>query len=94
MRSENEENSIDKKESEDLTDMRPLEGDEEEVKEGKGLKILTPNKLLTRLPILLAQINAGNNSNKSKNEIRQILYLFYQHNKSTKNFYNNLIKSI
>ena len=94
MRSENEENSIDKEESEDLTDMRPLEGDEEEVKEGKGLKILTPNKLLTRLPILLAQINAGNNSNKSKNEIRQILYLFYQHNKSTKNFYNNLIKSI
>ena len=48
------------------------EGDEEEVKEGKGLKILIPNKLLTRLPILLAQIKAGNNSCKLKNKIRQI----------------------
>ena len=42
--------------------MSLLEGDGEEVKEGTGLKILTPNKLLTRLPILLAQIKAGNNS--------------------------------
>ena len=56
--------------------MSPLEGDEE-VKEGKGLKFLTPNKLLTRLPILLAQIKVGNNSYKLKNEIRQILYLLY-----------------
>ena len=64
---------IDKKESVDLSDMSPLEGDEEEEKEGKGLKILIPNKLLTRLPILLAQTKAGNNSCKFKNEIRQIL---------------------
>ena len=42
---------------------------------GKGLKILTPNKLLARLPILLAQIKARNNLNKLNNEIRQILYL-------------------
>ena len=41
-------------------------GDEEEVKEGKGLKILIPNKLLTRLPVLLEQTNAGNNSYKLK----------------------------
>ena len=53
--------------------MPPLEGDEEEVKEEKQLKILTPNKLLTRPPILLAKIKAGNNLNKLKNEIRQIL---------------------
>ena len=46
--------SIDKEESADLNDMPPLEGDEEEVK--KGLKSLTPNKLLTRLTILLAKI--------------------------------------
>ena len=46
-----------------------LEGDEEEVKEGKRLKILTPNKLLTRLPLLLAQIKVGNNSDKLKNKI-------------------------
>ena len=50
--------------------MPPLEGDKEEVKEEKGLKVLTPNRLLTILPILLAQIKAGNNSYKLKNEIR------------------------
>ena len=43
------------------------EGDEE-VKEGKGLKILTPNKVLIKLSIILAQIKAGNNSSKLKNE--------------------------
>ena len=59
-------------------------GDEEEVKEVKGLKILTPNKLLTRLPILLARIKAGNNSYKLKNEIKKILNLLHQHNKITK----------
>ena len=56
------------------------------------LKMLTSNKLLTRLPILSAQIKAGNNSYKLKNEIREILYLLYQHNKTTNNMYNNLIK--
>ena len=65
----------DKEESVDLSDMPPQ--GYEEVKEGKGLKILTPNKLLTRLPILLAQIKPGNNSYKLKNQIRQILYLLY-----------------
>ena len=73
----------DKEESVDLSDIEPLEYDEE-VKEGKGLKILTPNKLLTRLPILVAQIKAGNNSYKLKNEIRQTLSLLYHHNKITK----------
>ena len=53
--------SNDKEWSTDLSDMLPLE-DDKEVNEGKGLKILTPNKLLTRLPILLARIIAGNNS--------------------------------
>ena len=48
------------------------------------MKILTPNKLLTRLPILLAQIKARNNSYKLKNEITQILYYLYHHNKITK----------
>ena len=42
--------------------------------EGQGLKILTPNQMLCRLPIPLAQLNAGNNSEKLENEIRQILY--------------------
>ena len=41
---------------------------------GKGLKILTPNQMLNRLPISLAQLKAGNNAEKLKNEIRQLLY--------------------
>ena len=55
--------------------------------------MLTSNELLTRLPVLLAQINAGINSYKLK-EIRKIVYLLYQHNKITKGLYNNLIKSL
>ena len=68
--------------------------DEEEVKKKKGVKILTPNKLLTRLVILLAQIKTENNSYKLKNEIRKILYFLSQHDKITKKVYNNLIKSL
>ena len=77
-----------------ISDMPPLEGDTEEVKEEKRVRTLTPNKLLTRLQILLSQIKAGNNSYKLKNEIRQILYLLYQYNKMTKKVYNNLTKSL
>ena len=73
--------------------MPPLEEDEK-VTEGKGLKISTPNKLLTRLPILLGQIKTGNDSCKLNNEIRQILYLLYQHNKITKNVFSNFIESL
>ena len=60
---ENEE-SADKEESTNVPPMPALEGDEEEIKEGKGLKILTPNQLSTMLPILLRQIKAGKHSNK------------------------------
>ena len=48
-----------------IQDIPPLEGNEK-VKEGRGLKILTPNKLLTRFQILLAQIKAVSNSYKLK----------------------------
>ena len=65
--------------------MSTLEGNEK-VKEGKGIKIFNPNKLLTRLSILLAQIKAGNNSYKLEIEIRQTLQRLYQHNKITKKF--------
>ena len=58
--------------------------EEKEVHEGTGIKILTPNKPLTRLPVLFAQIKAGNESCKVKNEIRQIVRLLYQHSKITK----------
>ena len=61
---------------------------------GTGLKILTNKQMLNRLPILLAQIQAGNNSNKLKNEARQILYSLYRSKLLTKTVYNNLIKSI
>ena len=45
---------------------------------GQGLKILTPNQMLSRLPISLVQLKAGNNSEKRKNKIRQILYSLYR----------------
>ena len=61
---------------------------------GTGLKILTNKQMLNRLPILLAQIQAGNNSSKLKNEIRQILYSLYRSKVLTKTVYNNLIKAI
>ena len=51
---------------------------------GLGLKILTPDQMLSRLPIILAQLNAGNNSEKLKNEIRQLLYSLYRSKKLTK----------
>ena len=45
--------------------------------QGQAIKILTPNQMLYRLPIALAQLQAGNNSNKLKNEIRQLLHSLY-----------------
>ena len=54
---------------------------------GQGLKILTPNQMLSRLLISLAQLKAGNNSEKRKNEIRQLLYSLYRSKKLTKNIY-------
>ena len=61
---------------------------------GKGLKILTPKQMLQGLPIALAQVKAGNNSENSLNEIRQIVYSLYQSKQITKKVYNNLIKSL
>ena len=63
-------------------------------KEGKGLKILSKQQMLSRLPILLAQIQAGNNSKSLKNEIRQLIYALYRSKALTKTVYNNLIKAI
>ena len=62
--------------------------------QGKDLKILTPNQMLSRLPITLAQLKAGNNSEKLKNEIRQLLYSLYCPKNITKQVYNNLINYI
>ena len=52
--------------------------------EGKGLKMLTPNQILSRLPITLALLKAENNSEKLKNEIRQLLYSLYRSKNMTK----------
>ena len=62
--------------------------------QGHGLKMLTPDQMLRRLPITLAQLKAGNNSEKLKNEIRQLLYSLYRSKKLTKTIYNNLINII
>ena len=61
---------------------------------GKGLKIVTLKQILQRLPIALAQVKAGNNSESLLNEIRQIVYSLYQSKQITKKVYNNIIKSI
>ena len=64
------------------TDMPELESEESVAQrrehEGKRLKMLTPEQMLSRLPIYLAQLKAGNNSQKLKNEIRQLLYSLYR----------------
>ena len=62
--------------------------------QGLGLKILTPNQMLSRLPISLAQLEAGSNSEKLKNEIRQLLYYLYRSKNMTKKVYNNLINPL
>ena len=61
---------------------------------GQGLKILTLNQMLNRLPFSLAQLKAGNNSEKLKNEIRKLLYSLYISKKLTKQLYKNLIDII
>ena len=65
-----------------------------EEQEGEGLKILSPNQMLKRLPIALAQIKSCKNSKNLLNEIRQIAYSFYRSKEITKKVYNNIIKSI
>ena len=74
-----------------ILDAKRLAKEEEE---GTGLKILTPNQMLKRLPIALAKIKAGNNSESLLNEIRQIVYSLYRSKEITKKVYNNIINSI
>ena len=61
---------------------------------GTELKILTPKQLLQRLPIALAQVKAGNNSESLLNKTKQIVYSLYQSKEINKKVYNNIIKSI
>ena len=72
------------------TDMSDLESEEfakqtkKKQQKKQGVKILTPQQMLSRLPISLAQSKAGNNSEKLKNEIRQLFYSFYRSKKLSK----------
>ena len=89
-------NEVDKQP--DTTDMPDLEREkdaaERREKSGKGLKILTPQEMLSRLAITLAQLKAGNNAEKLKKEIRQLLYSLYRSKKLSKKIYENFIKAI
>ena len=78
----------------DIIDLYNLKSDSDTSKKGEGLKILNDKQMLNRLPILLAQIQAGNNSIKLKNEARQVLYSLCRSKVLTKTVYNKLIKSI
>ena len=82
----------------DTADMPDLKNEEsaaeEKEQKAKGLKILTPDQMLNRLPISLAQLNAGNNSEKLKNEIRKLLFSLYRSKKLTKQIYKSLIEII
>ena len=62
--------------------------------QGSSLKILTPDQMLSRLPITLAQLKAGHNSEKLKNEITELLYSFYRSKKLRKQLYKSLIDII
>ena len=93
MEKESHEESMLENEEIDTTDMRYLESEESAAQnrnqQGQGLKILTPNQMLTRLPI-----SAGNNSEKLKKEIRQLLYFLYRSKKFTKNIHKSLVNFI
>ena len=83
----------------DTTDMPELESAESAAQRrnqsAKGLKILTPDQIFSRLPISLAQLKAGNNSQRLKNEIRQVLYSLYcSKKKLTKQLYKSLVAII
>ena len=66
----------------------------EELKKEAGLKLLSPKQILQRLPIAVAQIKAGNNSETLLNEIREIVYSLFQSKEITKKVYSKIIKSI
>ena len=61
---------------------------------GQRQKILTPDQMLSRLPITWAQLKAGNNSEKLINEIRQLLYSLYRSKWLTKKIYNHFMNVI
>ena len=77
-----------------ILEAKKRDAEEQAEQDGTGLKILTPQQMLQRLPIALAQAKAGNNSESLLNEIRQIVYSLYQSKEITKKVYNSIVKSI
>ena len=63
-------------------------------KQRQGLEILTLKQMIIREPVLLAQLKAGSNSGKLKNEIRRIVYSLYRSKNLSKTIYNNLVNAI
>ena len=82
----------------DTTDMPELEDEESATErrnqQGQRLEILTPDQMVSRLTIALAELKAGNNSQKLINEIRPLLHSLYRSTKITKTIYNSLINAI
>ena len=79
-----------------MNDMPPLEYEEDAAQrqQEQGLKVLTPQQMITRLPILLAQLKAGSNSQNLKNQIRQLFYHLYRSKHLIKTICNSLISTI
>ena len=93
LKTDEEEKKI-KKPNETLDIVKKILEFNNKIQSGKRLKILTPDQVLSRLRITLAQLKAGNNSKKLKNEIRQLLYSLYRSKKLTKQLYKSLIDII
>ena len=66
----------------------------EESQEGHGLRIITPEQILSRLPISLTQLKVGKSSKKLMNEIRQLLYSLYRSKKLRKTIYKHLMNTV
>ena len=71
-----------------------LRFNEQNQQKGQGIKILTSNQMLNRLPIALAQLQAGSNSNKLNNDIRQLSYSLYRSKNMSEQVYKSLIGNI
>ena len=66
----------------------------DKIQSGQGLKYLTPNQMLSKLPTSLEQLKAGNNSGKLKNEITKLLHSLYRSKNFTKQLYKSLVDII
>ena len=77
-----------------MPELETEESAEQRKQQGQGVRILIPKQLITSLLILLAQLKAGNNSEKLKDEIRQLLHSLYRSKKLSRTIYNSLINDI